>query len=153
MATHRNPISSENMPQNAVYTEGGVTTAEEHLKLENSKNTLENPTTQSFIFVKDGTKLVKVRLHDILYIEGLKDYVTIHTTQKKIVTLQRMKVLETQLPENQFVRIHNSYLVSLEAIDVIHKERVQIGTTFLPISDTYRNSFKAFIGRNNIRLA
>ena len=78
---------------------------------------------------------------------------TIHTTQKKIVTLQRMKVLETQLPENQFVRIHNSYLVSLEAIDVIHKERVQIGTTFLPISDTYRNSFKAFIGRNNIRLA
>ena len=145
LATHKIPISSENMPQNAVYTEGGVTTKEGHLKL-------ENPANPSFIFVKDGTKLVKVRLHDILYIEGLKDYVTIHTTQKKIVTLQRMKVLETQLPENQFIRIHNSYLVSLEAIDVIHKERVQIGTTFLPISDTYRNSFKAFIERNNIRL-
>ena len=72
--------------------------------------------------------------------------------QKKIVTLQRLKVLESQLPENQFVRIHNSYLVSLEAIDVVHKERVQIGNAFLPISDTYRKSFKAFIDRNNIRL-
>ena len=61
-----------------------------------------------------------------------------------------MKILETQLPENQFVRIHNSYLVSLEAIDVIHKERVQIGNTFLPISDTYRKTFKEFIERNNI---
>jgi DNA-binding LytR/AlgR family response regulator len=131
--------------QNPKYTEGGQ-------NAETPNNSSENSTSQPFIFVKDGTKLVKVRLNDILYIEGLKDYVTIHTTQKKIVTLQRMKILETQLPENQFVRIHNSYLVSLEAIDVIHKERVQIGTTFLPISDTYRKTFKEFIERNNIRL-
>lgn len=130
---------------NPKYTEGGQNT-------ETQNNSSENPTSQPFIFVKDGTKLVKVRLNDILYIEGLKDYVTIHTTQKKIVTLQRMKILETQLPDNQFVRIHNSYLVSLEAIDVIHKERVQIGNTFLPISDTYRKTFKEFIERNNIRL-
>ncbi len=112
----------------------------------------QNPPIQPFIFVKDGTKLVKVRLNDILYVEGLKDYVTIHTKQKKIVTLQRIKVLETQLPENQFIRIHNSYLIALEAIDVVHKEKVQIGTTFLPISDTYRKAFKEFIERNNIRL-
>lgn len=142
-STQPNNISSENIPKNAVYTEGGANT-------EIGANSSENPASQPFIFVKDGTKLVKVRLNDILYIEGLKDYVTIHTTQKKIVTLQRMKILETQLPENQFVRIHNSYLVSLEAIDVIHKERVQIGNTFLPISDTYRKTFKEFIERNNI---
>jgi two-component system, LytTR family, response regulator len=106
----------------------------------------------SFIFVKDGTKLVKVKLSDIQYVEGLKDYVTIHTPQKNITTLQRMKTLEEQLPEGQFIRIHNSYIVSLEWIDVIHKEKVQIGKAFLPISDTYRKAFKEFIEKNNIKL-
>ena len=107
---------------------------------------------QAFIFVKDGTKLVKVKLNDIQYVEGLKDYVTIHTPNKNITTLQRMKTLEEQLPEGQFIRIHNSYIVSLEWIDVIHKEKVQIGKAFLPISDTYRKAFKEFIDKNNIKL-
>ena len=105
---------------------------------------------QPFIFVKDGTKLVKIRLPDILYIEGLKDYVSIYTREKKIVTLQTMKSLESQLPDNQFIRIHNSYIVSLEGIDSIDKERVQIGKSFLPISDTYRKAFKEFIERNQL---
>lgn len=106
--------------------------------------------TQSFIFVKDGTKLVKIRLNDILYIEGLKDYVSIHTREKKIVSLQTMKSLEAQLPDNQFIRIHNSYIISLEGLDAIEKERVQIGKIFLPISDTYRKAFKEFIEKNQI---
>ncbi len=105
---------------------------------------------QPFIFVKDGTKLVKIRLPDILYIEGLKDYVSIYTREKKIVTLQTLKSLETQLPDNQFIRIHNSYIVSLEGIDAIDKERVQIGKSFLPISDTYRKAFKEFIERHQL---
>ena len=105
---------------------------------------------QPFIFVKDGTKLVKIRLPDILYIEGLKDYVSIYTREKKIVTLQTLKSLEAQLPDNQFIRIHNSYIVSLEGIDAIDKERVQIGKAFLPISDTYRKAFKEFIERNQL---
>jgi two-component system, LytTR family, response regulator len=108
--------------------------------------------TQAFIFVKDGTKLVKVKLSDIQYVEGLKDYVTIHTPNKNITTLQRMTTLEEQLPEGQFIRIHNSYIVSLDWIDVIHKEKVQIGKAFLPISDTYRKAFKEFIDKNNIKL-
>jgi DNA-binding LytR/AlgR family response regulator len=109
-----------------------------------------NTVSVDYIFVKDGTKLVKIRLNEILFVEGLKDYVMIHTPQQKIVSLQRMKTLEEQLPENQFVRIHNSYIVSLEAMDAIHKEKVQVGAIFLPISDTYRKSFKDFIERNNV---
>lgn len=104
---------------------------------------------QSFLFVKDGSKLVKVKLQEILYVEGLKDYVAIHTPNKKIVTLQRIKSLETQLPESHFIRIHNSYIVALEWVDAIFKEKVQIGSTLLPISDTYRKAFKAFIDKNN----
>lgn len=104
----------------------------------------------SFIFIKDGTKLIKVRWEDIQYIEGLKDYVTIHTHGQKIVTLQRLKVLETQLPAGKFIRIHNSYIVALAAIDVVHKSDVQIGKAMLPVSDTYRKSFRDFVEKNHL---
>ncbi len=112
------------------------------------QETVVSELIQPFIFVKDGTKLVKIRLSEILYIEGLKDYVTIHTTQQKVISLQTLKVLETQLPENQFIRIHNSYIVALEWIEAIQREKVQIGKVFLPISDTYRKAFKDFIERS-----
>jgi len=105
---------------------------------------------QPFIFVKDGTKLVKIKLNDILYVEGLKDYVTIHTRTQKVVTLQRLKTLEEELPENKFIRIHNSFIVAFEAIEAIEKEKVQIGSVFIPISDTYRKTFKEFIDASNL---
>jgi len=108
-------------------------------------------TSTSFIFVKDGTRLVKVKLDEILYIEGLKDYVTIHTQTQKIVTLQRLKMLEEQLPADKFIRIHNSYIVALDAIDVIHKNEVTINGINLPVGDTYRKTFKEFIERNQMQ--
>jgi len=103
------------------------------------------PALPPFIFVKDGTKLVKVKWEDILFVEGLKDYVTIHTRQQKITTLQRMKNLEEELSSQQFIRIHNSYIVAINAIDAVHKDKVQIGEHLLPVGETYRKSFKAFI--------
>ncbi|HEX5167892.1 MAG TPA: LytTR family DNA-binding domain-containing protein [Cyclobacteriaceae bacterium] len=104
-----------------------------------------------FIFVKDGTKLVKVKWEDILYIEGLKDYVTIHTRDQKIVTLQRLKVLETQLPADKFIRIHNSYIVALNAIEVIYKNEVQVAKAMLPISESYKKPFREFVEKNHLR--
>jgi len=106
---------------------------------------------QPFVFVKDGTKLVKVRWDDILYVEGLKDYVTIHTKQQRVVTLQRLKSLEEQLPSDKFIRIHHSYIVAVDAIDVIHKGEVQIGSATIPISDTYRKAFKDFTDKNQMQ--
>ena len=106
---------------------------------------------QDFIFVKDGTKLVRIRYRDILYVEGLKDYVTIHTRQQKVISLQRLKVLEEQLPSGKFIRIHNSFIVALDAIDAIHRGDVQIGTAMLPISDSYKKNFKEFIDKNQIQ--
>nr|WP_255534516.1 LytTR family DNA-binding domain-containing protein [Chryseolinea lacunae] len=125
-------------------------------RLESKTTTVvvEKPTADAaapFVFVKDGTKLVKVRLDDILYVEGLKDYVTIHTRTQKVVSLQRLKALEEQLPASKFIRIHNSFIVSLDAIDVIHKGDVQIGQAILPIGDTYKKSFKEFIDRNHMQ--
>ncbi|MES2794334.1 MAG: LytTR family DNA-binding domain-containing protein [Bacteroidota bacterium] len=105
---------------------------------------------KDFIFIKDGTKMVKLRLNEIKYIEGLKDYVSIYTTEKKIVSLQTLKSLETQLPQNQFIRVHNSYIISLDAIDVVDKEKVLIGKSYIPISDTYKKAFREYLDKNQL---
>ncbi len=102
-------------------------------------------TPQPYLFVKDGTKLVKIRLADIQYVEGVKDYVSIHTPEKRVLTHQTLKSLEAQLPAAQFLRIHHSYIVGVDWIDSIHKEKVQVGKVLLPIGDTYRKAFKEFL--------
>ncbi|MDZ7645982.1 MAG: LytTR family DNA-binding domain-containing protein [Cytophagales bacterium] len=116
-----------------------------------SAHTNQQERTSPFVFVKDGTKLVKVWLDEIRYVEGLKDYVTIHTKDQKITTLQRMKALEEQLPADQFIRIHNSFIVALAAVDVIQKNEVMIGEVTIPIGDTYRKAFKEFIDKKHIQ--
>jgi len=113
------------------------------------KPVLEN--SQPFVFVKDGTKLVKVNLEDILYVEGLKDYVTIHTPTQKIISLQRLKVLEDQLPADKFIRVHNSFIVALKAINIIHKGDIQIGNVMIPIGEKYKKTFRDFIERNRMQ--
>jgi DNA-binding LytR/AlgR family response regulator len=124
------------------------------LTTEPQQAVFENPAkepAQPFVFVKDGTKLVKIQWDDILYVEGLKDYVTIHTKTQKVVTLQRLKILETQLPPDRFTRIHHSYIIALKAIDAIHKGEVQIGNAFIPISDSYKKAFKELIEKNQMQ--
>jgi DNA-binding LytR/AlgR family response regulator len=104
-----------------------------------------------FIFVKDGTKLVRIRWDDILYVEGLKDYVTIHTRTQKVISLQRLKVLEEQLPADKFIRVHNSFIIALDAIDSVHKDKIQIGQALIPIGDTYKKGFRDFIEGRQIQ--
>lgn len=105
----------------------------------------DNSGTSDFVFVKDGTRLVKVFLNDILYVEGLKDYVTIHTKTQKVITLQRLKSLEELLPADKFMRIHHSYIISLQAIEAVHKGEVKIGNALLPVSESYKKAFKDFV--------
>ncbi|PHN08360.1 LytR/AlgR family response regulator transcription factor [Flavilitoribacter nigricans] len=103
-----------------------------------------------YLFVKDGTRHVKLRLNEIRFIKGLKDYIAIHTPKGKITTLQRLKTLEEQLPASHFVRVHHSYIVALEWIDIIDRDSVQIGETVIPVSDTYRKAFKAIIDQKHL---
>lgn len=104
----------------------------------------------AFLFVKDGAQLLRVWWADVLYIEGLRDYVTIHTRQRKIVSLQQLKVLAGQLPPARFVRIHHSCIVALDAIDVVHKDKVQIGERYLPVSSTYAQLFREAVARHRM---
>src|SRR6201990_2679082 len=77
--------------------------------------------SNDFIFVKSEYKIQKVYLNQILYIEGLKDYISIFTDTERIITLQNMKKMEETLPENHFVRVHKSYIVALSKIDSIER--------------------------------
>ncbi len=103
-----------------------------------------------FIFVKDGTKYVRVNLDDILYIESLKDYVALHLPDRKILSLQTMKSLESTLPASRFVRIHNSYIVAIPALHSIEKEKVLIGNQYLPVSETYKKALRDLIEKKQI---
>lgn len=116
---------------------------------ENSE-TLTSPTANQqqldFIFVKTEYKIQKINLSDILYLEGLKDYVSIYTTTERILTLQTMKKMEEMLPSNRFVRVHKSYIVSLEKIETIERQRIFIGKNTIPVGDSFQKDFMKLIG-------
>jgi two-component system, LytTR family, response regulator len=103
-----------------------------------------------FIFVKTEHKIQKVYLNDILFIEGLKDYISIFTTTERIITLQNMKKMEDALPAKNFMRVHKSYIVSINKIDSIERSRIFIGDKIIPVGDTYRDEFFKIIDGKNI---
>ncbi|MBK0379579.1 LytR/AlgR family response regulator transcription factor [Mucilaginibacter segetis] len=103
-----------------------------------------------FIFVKTEHKIQKVYLHDILYIEGLKDYVSIFTDAERIITLQGMKKMDDALPDKHFIRVHKSYIVAINKIDSIERSRIFIGDKVIPVGDTYRDDFFKVIDGKNI---
>lgn len=99
----------------------------------------EIPISQNqFIFVKTDYRLVRIALEDIFYLEGARDYVIIHTVNEQILTLQSMKSLEDELPSNQFMRIHKSYVISLSKISFIERGRVSINEQLIPVSEVHK---------------
>ncbi len=104
----------------------------------------------TFIFVKTEHKIQKIYLDDILYIEGLKDYISIFTKNERIITLQNMKKMEESLPAGRFVRVHKSYIIALDKIDSIERSRIQITDKIIPVGDTYREHFFKLIDKRNI---
>jgi len=103
-----------------------------------------------FIFVKTEHKIQKVYLNDILFIEGLKDYISIFTPAERIITLQNMKKMEDALPAKYFTRVHKSYIVSINKIDSIERSRIFIGDKIIPVGDTYRDEFFKIIDGKNV---
>ncbi|TKG94272.1 response regulator transcription factor [Puteibacter caeruleilacunae] len=99
----------------------------------------------SFIFVRADKKTIKLNYGDILYMEGLGDYVQIYCKEKKVVTKMKIKDLEELLPENQFPRVHRSYIVALAAIDTIEGNLIRIGNKQIPIGQIYKQSFMSLI--------
>jgi two-component system, LytTR family, response regulator len=105
------------------------------------KETVSHTLSEDYFFVKTEFHLEKLKFSDILYIEGMGDYLMIHTSAKKIMTLHSFKKAEDILPEGNFCRVHKSYLVALDKIESIERNRIKIGSTLIPISETYRKIF------------
>ncbi|MEO0552198.1 MAG: LytTR family DNA-binding domain-containing protein [Bacteroidota bacterium] len=110
-----------------------------------SLSTEEN-NSADYLFVKDGRNIVRLAFSDILFVKGLKDYVKIKTEQGQIISLLTLKGLEEKLPSNRFIRVHNSYIVSIEKIETIIKNKIKIGNHLIPVSHTYRKYFLQQIG-------
>lgn len=116
--------------------------------LQNVSDKLES--NDDFLFIKSEYKLVRINLSDILYIEGMKEYVRIHLiSQKPVMTLLSMKLLEEKLPSGKFMRVHRSYIVNLDKITTVERFRIVFGDKIrIPVSDNYKEKFQEFIDRN-----
>jgi two-component system LytT family response regulator len=104
----------------------------------------------NFIFVKTENRLQKVAFSEILFIEGQGDYLKIVTTNARIMTLQNFKKFEATLPPENFIRVHKSYLVALNKIESISRNRIKIGNTLIPVSDSYKNAFYEAISKKGL---
>jgi DNA-binding LytR/AlgR family response regulator len=104
---------------------------------------------EEYLLLKVEYQLVCVAFKDILYIEGLKDYVKVYVqgNPKPILTLTSLKALEEKLPRRRFMRIHRSFIVSLEQIKAVTKNSVQIGAITITVSDQYKEPFNQFFSR------
>jgi DNA-binding LytR/AlgR family response regulator len=103
-----------------------------------------------FLFLKSDYKIKRINFNDILYIEGLKDYIKVYTQNapKPVLSLTSLKLLESKLPDNKFMRVHRSFIVNLEKIDTIERSRIVFGKEYIPVSDQYKDRFQEFLDKN-----
>jgi two-component system LytT family response regulator len=122
--------------------------AKSWFNLQNSKPEEIN-SDEDFLFIKSEYKILRIKLKNIKYIEGMREYVRIHlTNQKPIMTLLSMKSVEQQLPSNSFMRVHRSYIVNLNMITTIERNRIVFDKVYIPVSEHYKEEFQQFISKN-----
>jgi len=131
-----------------------VNKASEQIALKKGSNQDSPDNEADYIFVKADKKLIKINFSDVLYIEGLKDYVIIRQADKRVVTLQTMKSLEQKLPASIFKRIHRSYIVNLQQINAVVGNMVEITekgqAKHIPVGKNYRDELLSLINENRL---
>ncbi len=106
--------------------------------------------TVDYCFVKSEFHLEKVNFSEVLYIEGMGDYLMIHTATRKIMTLQSFKKAEETFPTDNFCRVHKSYMVAIDKIESIERNRIKIGNMLIPVSDSYKKDFFTMIEKRGM---
>jgi two-component system, LytTR family, response regulator LytT len=114
------------------------------------RNFNKTDSNDEFLFLKSDYKIKRINFNDILYIEGLKDYVKVYikNVPKPILSLTSLKLLETKLPENKFMRVHRSFIVNLGNIETIERSRIVFGKEYIPVSNQYKDKFQEFLDKN-----
>jgi DNA-binding LytR/AlgR family response regulator len=125
--------------------------AYELYQLRNKAGSKEMAGEPGYFFVNVDYSLVKINFSDIRFVEGLKDYIKIHlqSTSRPVITRLAMKNIEEQLPASKFIRIHKSYIVSVDHISAVRKNSVFIGEMELPVGDSYREAIAELTGRQS----
>jgi len=100
---------------------------------------------EDFMFIKSDTRIFKINYNDILYIEGMRDYIAVHTPKQRILTLMSMTRMLDKLPKRRFMRVHKSYIIGIGHIHMIQNNRVLINQKEIPISNSYKEQFLKFI--------
>lgn len=111
--------------------------------VEIAAKTEEKP--DEFLFIKTDGKLVKINLNDLLLVEGLKDYLYLHLKNEKLIVLDTLKDFEAKLPASDFMRVHKSYIIRLDQIETIERNRVFIQKNIVPIGETYKIKFQDWV--------
>ncbi|GET22480.1 LytR/AlgR family response regulator transcription factor [Prolixibacter denitrificans] len=103
-----------------------------------------------YLFIKSEYKIRRINFDNILYIEGLKDYIKVHAQNeaKPILSLNSLKALDAKLPEDRFMRVHRSYIVNLAKIETIERNRIVFGKVYIPVGDQYKEKFQEFLDKN-----
>lgn len=117
----------------------------------NLKNKYEINNPEDYFFIKCNQKIEKIKISDVLYIEGMSNYIIVHAVQKKYITYLTFKGVEEQLPQNLFIRIHKSFLVSTNAIKTIDGNELKLENISLPISKTYKEEVLAKISNRMLK--
>ncbi|MEO9474720.1 MAG: LytTR family DNA-binding domain-containing protein [Cyclobacteriaceae bacterium] len=106
---------------------------------------------KEFLFVKSEYKQLRIKLADVLYFEGLKDYIKIwlKDNPRPVLTLMSLKTLEDELPQTKFIRVHRSFIVALDNIEVIERNQIIINNQRITVSDHYKPKFLAFVNKNS----
>jgi two-component system, LytTR family, response regulator len=118
-------------------------------KAENNLTKKDFGQEKKFIFVKTEYRWEKLSLDEILYVEGMGDYRRIHTKDKRIMTLQTFKDFELNIPKNIICRVHKSFMVSLDKIVSVERDRIKIKDVLIPISETYKKEFLELINHSS----
>jgi len=105
--------------------------------------------SQDHIFIKSNNKFFKVNFSEIMYIQGMKDYLKIHTAEYTLVTHQTMNEMEKILPATQFIRVHKSYIIALAQIKTIYGNSIELGKTTIPIGINYKETVMNLVSRRS----
>ena len=124
--------------------------AQQVVGLERQSNTQVIEANNEYLFIKSEYKIRRINFDNILYIEGLKDYIKVHVQNelKPILSLNSLKALDVKLPEDRFMRVHRSYIVNLAKIETIERNRIVFGKVYIPIGDQYKEKFQEFLDKN-----
>lgn len=126
-------------------------TRERFFSDQNVVETVKN--NDEFLFIKSEYKIIRINYNDILYVEGMRDYVRIHLeNQKPVMALMSIKKMQEHLPEVDFMRVHRSYIVNLTKISTIERNRIIFeGKVYIPISDQYKDAFQQYLDNNFLK--